>query len=52
MAVTLMAQIKNVAQADVAILLTGDNGTGKSQLAKFIHQWSQRSEQPFISVKI
>ncbi|NRA61172.1 MAG: sigma-54-dependent Fis family transcriptional regulator, partial [Psychrobium sp.] len=50
--VTLMAQIKNVAQADVAILLTGDNGTGKSQLAKFIHQWSQRSEQPFISVNM
>ena len=50
--VNLMAQIENVAGTDVAILLTGDNGTGKSQLAKHIHQQSQRATQPFISVNM
>lgn len=49
---TLLTQISNVADTDVAILLTGDNGTGKSQLADYIHQASQRTCAPFISVNM
>ena len=48
----LMRQIESVAQTDVAILLTGDNGTGKSQLAKYIHQLSSMHSGPFISVNM
>jgi transcriptional regulator with PAS, ATPase and Fis domain len=48
----LLQQIESVAAADVSILLTGENGTGKSQLAQFIHQYSSRSLEPFISVNM
>lgn len=48
----LMHQVNSVAGADVAILLTGDNGTGKSQLASYIHAQSQVSRGPFIAVNM
>jgi DNA-binding NtrC family response regulator len=48
----LMQQINSVASANVAILLTGDNGTGKSQLASYIHAQSQVSTGPFIAVNM
>lgn len=48
----LMRQIESVAKTDVTILLTGDNGTGKSQLAKYIHQLSSSHSGPFISVNM
>lgn len=48
----LMQQVDSVAGANVAILLTGDNGTGKSQLASYIHAQSQVSSGPFIAVNM
>lgn len=48
----LMEQVKSVAQADVSILLTGENGTGKSQLAEYIHELSSRKSAPLISVNM
>ncbi|MFT5840889.1 MAG: DNA-binding NtrC family response regulator [Flavobacteriales bacterium] len=48
----LMRQIDSVASANVAILLTGDNGTGKSQLASYIHAQSQVGSGPFIAVNM
>jgi DNA-binding NtrC family response regulator len=48
----LLKKVKAVANTDVSILLTGDNGTGKSELARFIHQQSQRSSEAFISVNM
>lgn len=48
----LMQQISSVASANVGVLLTGDNGTGKSQLASYIHQQSQVSNGPFIAVNM
>jgi DNA-binding NtrC family response regulator len=48
----LMQQINSVASAHVAIFLTGDNGTGKSQLASYIHQQSLVSNGPFIAVNM
>ena len=50
--VNLMNQVKQVASADVSILLTGENGTGKSQLASGIHQMSSRNSGPLISVNM
>jgi DNA-binding NtrC family response regulator len=43
-------KIRSVAPTKSTVLLTGDTGTGKSVLAKLIHQHSNRREAQFISV--
>ena len=48
----LMQQLQAVATTDASILLTGENGTGKSQLAHWLHLQSTRAAQPFISVNM
>ncbi len=48
----LLNQIDSVAATDASILLTGDNGTGKSHLAQRIHQQSDRAGNAFISVNM
>lgn len=48
----LMQQLQAVASSDANILLTGENGTGKSQLAHFIHRHSPRANHPLISVNM
>lgn len=48
----LLDNIKAVASTDVNILLTGDNGTGKSKLAQYIHQRSARKDKTFVSVNM
>ncbi len=49
---TLIEQLKTVAPTKVAILLTGDNGTGKSEFANIIHQQSSNADAPFVSVNM
>ena len=48
----LLEQVNSVASTGVNILLTGDNGTGKSLLAKTIHSASGYQSGPFISVNM
>lgn len=48
----LMMQIDSVANTKVTLLLTGDNGTGKSQLASYIHRQSAQAPGPFIAVNM
>jgi len=48
----LMETVGQIASSPVNILLTGENGTGKSLLARHIHHQSARSEQPFIVVNM
>lgn len=39
-----------VAQTDSTVLLLGESGNGKSELARLIHKMSKRQHQPFISI--
>lgn len=48
----LMQQLTAVAATDANILLTGENGTGKSQLAHWLHLHSHRAAHAFISVNL
>ena len=48
----LLATLEDLAQSDMNILLTGDNGTGKSMLAQFIHRASARNNADFVSVNM
>jgi len=42
--------LSKVAPTDFTVLVLGESGTGKSRLAKLIHETSRRSEQRFIAV--
>ncbi len=46
----VLASASHVARFDTSVLLTGPSGTGKSMLAKSIHQLSERNEGPFVRV--
>ncbi|PKF62670.1 sigma-54-dependent Fis family transcriptional regulator [Psychromonas sp. psych-6C06] len=48
----LMCQLEQFSVTDINILLTGENGTGKSMLVNFIHQLSLRAKQPLVSVNM
>jgi len=39
-----------VASADAAVLIRGENGTGKGVLARALHAWSKRAVGPFVTV--
>ena len=41
---------KKVAKSDSTILISGESGTGKEVLARFIHQYSDRKNKPFIAI--
>ena len=45
-----MRLIERSADSDVAVLITGETGTGKDYLARCIHQMSPRRDQLFIKV--
>lgn len=44
--------ITQLAPTDANLLILGENGTGKSQLAKRIHQLSARNEAPLVSLNM
>ena len=44
--------IKQLAPTDANLLILGENGTGKSQLAQRIHQLSSRCNAPFVSLNM
>jgi two-component system, NtrC family, response regulator AtoC len=46
----IFSQAEIVAKTDTTVLITGESGTGKDVLARWIHSCSQRSDLPFISI--
>ena len=48
----LMTQLEKLAQSDMSIMLTGENGCGKSMFADYIHQCSPRRSNAFIGVNM
>ena len=46
----VLDQVARVAQADCAVVLEGETGTGKERLARSVHSASHRSQGPFVAV--
>ncbi|MGD9228169.1 MAG: sigma 54-interacting transcriptional regulator [Desulfobacterales bacterium] len=46
----IMSLVEKAADSDAAVLITGETGTGKDYLARYIHQMSPRREQLFIKI--
>ncbi len=46
----LLEVARRVAQTDANVLLTGESGTGKGSLARFLHEASARSAGPFVTI--
>jgi two-component system, NtrC family, response regulator HydG len=46
----LVDQIRRVAPQDTTLLFTGETGTGKTRLARMVHELSPRRDQPFLVV--
>ena len=42
--------VKRVAPSDASIMISGESGTGKEVLAKTIHEFSNRSDKPFVAL--
>ncbi len=48
--IRLLETARQAAVSDATILLTGESGTGKNMLARQMHRWSPRRDQPFVVV--
>jgi DNA-binding NtrC family response regulator len=46
----LLSRIARVAAIDSNVLITGESGTGKSTIARLVHQRGARSSGPFVAV--
>jgi Nif-specific regulatory protein len=46
----VLREVALVAPLDIDVLLTGGSGTGKSQMARIIHENSLRAAQPFVEL--
>ncbi len=48
--IELVKLAKKVAVTEATVLLNGDSGVGKEVYSQFIHQQSERADQPFVAI--
>jgi DNA-binding NtrC family response regulator len=48
----VLTTLHRVAHSDINVLITGENGTGKSMFARYLHSQSNRKSLPMISVNM
>lgn len=46
----LMNTVKQIAAVDVTVLISGESGVGKGEIARIIHEQSARKNEPFVRV--
>lgn len=46
----VLTTLHAAAKANTTVLLLGESGTGKEVLARALHEWSARADQPFVTV--
>ncbi|PIZ30058.1 MAG: sigma-54-dependent Fis family transcriptional regulator [Alphaproteobacteria bacterium CG_4_10_14_0_8_um_filter_53_9] len=47
---TVRQTVKQVAQGESRVLISGENGSGKEVVARLIHRGSRRSDKPFVAL--
>jgi DNA-binding NtrC family response regulator len=45
-----LADARKAAETDATVLITGESGTGKELVARSVHAWSSRRDEPFVAV--
>lgn len=48
----IISQIKQLALSDFSVIIQGETGTGKTILAKIIHNLSRRAKNPFVRIDL
>ena len=46
----LLRELRRIAPSNATVLISGETGTGKEIVARYVHELSQRSERPFVAV--